>query len=113
MIRKKLCAPVPAPAGLHTRTTADVDFCSIGGGLEGYSGSDIALLCKEAAMRPVRRLMAKLDAIEAATGTVKDDVIKLDCVTAEDIEDAVAVTKPSARLVAHKYEEWQAEFSSS
>ena len=28
---------------------------------EGYSGSDIATLCKEVAMRPRRRLMARLD----------------------------------------------------
>lgn len=28
---------------------------------EGFSGSDIRLLCKEAAMQPLRRLMAKLE----------------------------------------------------
>lgn len=28
---------------------------------EGFSGSDIRLLCKEAAMQPLRRLMAELD----------------------------------------------------
>ncbi len=38
--------------------------CSLDGlaaATEGYSGSDIKLLAKEAAMRPLRRLMARLD----------------------------------------------------
>ena len=35
---------------------------------EGYSGSDLRLVCKEAAMRPVRRLVSQLEAMESSRG---------------------------------------------
>ena len=31
---------------------------------QGFSGADMRLLCKEAAMRPVRRLMSRLEALD-------------------------------------------------
>lgn len=36
--------------------------------LQDYSGADLRLVCKEAAMRPVRRLMGKLDALQRQQG---------------------------------------------
>ena len=86
----------------------ELDFDDIAERLVGFSGSDIKLLCKEAAMRPVRRLMDKLEA-----DVVPDEKVKLDLVTAEDMAAAMEVTRPSAHLHTERYPAWQKEFGSS
>lgn len=40
----------------------DIDYREFAETLDGYSGSDIRLVCKEAAMKPLRRLMKQLEA---------------------------------------------------
>jgi katanin p60 ATPase-containing subunit A1 len=49
---------------LSDRIVGEIDYKKIGEQLEGYSGSDIRLVCKEAAMKPVRRLLFRLEGIE-------------------------------------------------
>lgn len=46
---------------LSGRLAADVDCSVIAAKLDGYSGADIEVLCREAAMRPLRRLLDALD----------------------------------------------------
>ena len=46
------------------RTSGEVDFEDIAKRLEGYSGSDIYGVCKEAAMAPIRKLLYQLEGIE-------------------------------------------------
>ena len=50
---------------LEGRTAADADADAYAAATDGYSGSDLRLLCKEAAMRPVRRLVAQLEGMES------------------------------------------------
>lgn len=39
----------------------EIDYNEVAEYLEGYSGSDIRLVCKEAAMKPLRRLMTQIE----------------------------------------------------
>lgn len=49
---------------LSDRITPTVDLSTIAMATEGYSGADLELLCREAAMMPVRRLITRIDSIQ-------------------------------------------------
>ncbi|CAI9089716.1 OLC1v1024343C8 [Oldenlandia corymbosa var. corymbosa] len=77
---------------------------------EGYSGSDIRLLCKEAAMQPLRRVMSLL---ENKLEIVPDDELpKVGPITPRDIEAALKNTRPSAHLHAHRYDKFNEDYGS-
>ena len=104
---------------LAGRIGEDCQLDSYASETEGYSGSDLRLVCKEAAMRPVRRLVTQLEAMESSRGgeAVPDaEVQKLmgaNRVTHDDVSLALQGTKPSAKLFADKYRTWEANFGSS
>ncbi|CAN1227325.1 Katanin p60 ATPase-containing subunit A-like 2 [Linum grandiflorum] len=77
---------------------------------EGYSGSDIRLVCKEAAMQPLRRVMAILEAKDEIVP--EDQLPQVGPITSEDIESALKNTRPSAHLHAHRYEKFNADYGS-
>uniref|UniRef100_A0ACD5VTG4 Uncharacterized protein n=1 Tax=Avena sativa TaxID=4498 RepID=A0ACD5VTG4_AVESA len=90
--------------------TMEVPYDILVENTEGYSGSDIRLVCKEAAMQPLRRIMA---ALEGAQGLVpEDDLPEVGPVMAEDIELALRNTRPSAHLHAHRYEKFNQDYGS-
>jgi len=47
----------PGPPGSGKRAEESIDFAEKSHLLDGYSGSDIKLVCKESAMKPLRRIM--------------------------------------------------------
>ncbi|KAA8519496.1 hypothetical protein F0562_013752 [Nyssa sinensis] len=77
---------------------------------EGYSGSDIRLVCKEAAMQPLRRLMALLEENQEVVS--EDELPEVGPIRHEDIEVALKNTRPSAHLLSHRYEKFNADYGS-
>lgn len=88
---------------------------------EGFSGADIKLLCKEAAMRPVRRLLGKLEKLEtdvAGGGVVEEskvkELIESNPITQDDLDNSILVTnKSSGDKFDKMYEAWSKEFGST
>lgn len=98
----------PSEGGLELLSDLDYDLLALK--TEGYSGSDIKLVCKEAAMRPVRKIF---DALENQTHTEGKDLhIRLDTIITSDVLKAIDRTKPSGRSMKDKYAAWQREYES-
>eukprot|EP00730_Choanoeca_flexa_P004141 TRINITY_DN11610_c0_g1_i5.p1 TRINITY_DN11610_c0_g1~~TRINITY_DN11610_c0_g1_i5.p1 ORF type:complete len:546 (+),score=121.62 TRINITY_DN11610_c0_g1_i5:112-1749(+) len=102
--------PVTVDDALHGGVTlrSEVDYDHAALQTDGYSGSDIKLVCKEAAMRSVRKIF---DVLETTDG--KDmQSLELDPITTDDVMAAIATTKPSAAGMQARYKQWQLEFES-
>uniref|UniRef100_A0A8C9WIL9 Katanin p60 ATPase-containing subunit A-like 2 n=1 Tax=Scleropages formosus TaxID=113540 RepID=A0A8C9WIL9_SCLFO len=100
--------PLSNTEGVELRT--ELDYGMLAQETEGYSGSDIKLVCKEAAMRPVRKIFDALEDHEG--GNSKMPVIQLETVTTDDFLEVIAHTKPSARNLTDKYMAWEKEYES-
>ncbi|NXD85275.1 KATL2 protein, partial [Halcyon senegalensis] len=100
--------PLSNSGGVELRT--DLDYSLLGEETDGYSGSDIKLVCKEAAMRPVRKIFDALENHQPGSSNLP--VIRLDTITTADFLDVIAHTKPSAKNLSQKYTAWQREFES-
>ncbi len=74
---------------------------------EGYSGSDLRILCKEAAMAPVRRLLDRLE-----SGDSEVTIQQLEAITHSDVEVAVTRSHPSASHSLQSYHDWYNKFGS-
>lgn len=92
---------------LSDRTVTGVSLEDLARETEGFSGSDITLLAKEAAMRPLRRMMVHL---QTKAGEKQPGRMELGPVTQDDLEAALRVSKPSARLHNDKYAQFSREY---
>jgi SpoVK/Ycf46/Vps4 family AAA+-type ATPase len=74
-LEKRVLVPLPVQEAreamlrkhLSSRAGPDIDYPSLSAQLEGYSGADLELVCREAAMRPVRRIVEKLRCLDAGS----------------------------------------------
>ncbi len=87
---------------IHTRgveMAPDVDFNLLGEQTKGYAGSDIALICREASLQPIREL--------DASGAIRDKEVMARPVSLQDFLDGIqnirSVVSPQERA---KYIEW-------
>ncbi|KAM7076264.1 LOW QUALITY PROTEIN: katanin p60 ATPase-containing subunit A-like 2 [Ciconia maguari] len=100
--------PLSNSRGVELRT--DMDYSLLGQETDRYSSSDIKLMCKEAAMRPVRKIFDALENHQPGNSNLP--VIRLDTITTADFLDVITHTKPSAKNLSQKYTAWQGEFVS-
>lgn len=118
-LEKRILVPLPEAEARHamfeeflplTRDTMEIPYDALVENTEGYSGSDIRLVCKEAAMQPLRRLMAVLEGRQEEIP--EDELPEVGPIATEDIELALRNTRPSAHLHAHRYEKFNQDYGS-
>ena len=84
----------------------EVDFSILGEITDGYSGSDIAMVCREAIMTPIREL--------DMAGALTDTDITARAVTQDDFLEAIEAINPSVSDdEVDRYDKWNEEFGSS
>eukprot|EP00164_Ancoracysta_twista_P006181 GFYU01008562.1.p1 GENE.GFYU01008562.1~~GFYU01008562.1.p1 ORF type:complete len:534 (-),score=142.55 GFYU01008562.1:660-2261(-) len=112
-LEKRIHVPLPTAKARATilknylgeRCRDTMDFGTLANDTEGYSGADVVLVCKEAAMRPVRRM---IDKIEGGEENPPQEQVEQD-----DITMALQRTRPSATLYLERYRQWADEFGAS
>ncbi|CAL4059946.1 unnamed protein product, partial [Meganyctiphanes norvegica] len=90
--------------------SAHLDYDKLGQMSEGYSGSDLKVVCREAAMGCLRKVFNVLEDHSVEDSELPD--LKLDAINMRDVEVALSRTKP-AQNNSHQYKEWDDKFGSA
>lgn len=106
-MEKKIYVPLPDVSTrkiilehlLGDRVSSAQCFEDLASRTENFSGSDLAVLAKEACMEPLRRLIKSM---EMNPGSGKS--VELEAITQEDLTRAMEVSKPSSKKYESQYE---------
>nr|CAB3257948.1 katanin p60 ATPase-containing subunit A-like 2 [Phallusia mammillata] len=104
---RRFLPPCNKEGGLVINTR--LDYTKLAENTEGYSGSDLKLVCKESAMRVVRKIFHALE--EHKDGEQLPD-FALETITTSDVLDVLNHTKPASGKLTHKYLEWKTKYES-
>lgn len=121
-LEKRVLIPLPDTHArtemfrLHLRDislSSDVDFPALAARTEGYSGADLIVCCRDAAMAPLRRLVQgktphEIRQLKSQPGALQFRIGQ------PDFLDAIARVQPSvSKDQVARFEQWQKEFGSS
>lgn len=92
----------------------DIDFESLAERTEGYSGADVQMVCRDASMNPMRRLIAGRSPAELVQlrdeGSLSPGSVPVEM---SDLEAALASVKPSVAIGdTVRYADWARDFGS-
>ena len=80
---------------------------------QGYSGADLSQVCRDAAMMPMRRLIANKSPIQLAEMKARGEMVVAP-VTMTDFETSISKVQPSVSAnETLQYEKWAKEFGST
>ncbi|CAM6044576.1 unnamed protein product [Sphagnum compactum] len=134
-LEKRILVPLPDPEARRaifeelllpqSNGAVELPLDAMVKGTEGYSGSDIRIVCKEAAMRPLRRIMAVLEKREQQQTHPSQEGDKeqqqeadnlelppIGPITFDDVIVALNTTRPSAHLQVARYTQFDIDYGS-
>lgn len=121
-LEKRIYIPLPDADGREAMfrlnlsevpTEDDVDIASLGRATDGYSGADIHIVCREASMKGMRRLLTNKTPQQIQEMRAAGE-LETPPVSAADLEEALGSTRPSVSVAdIARFQEWEKEFGSA
>ena len=117
-LEKRVLVPLPSKESRQEmmerllRPVSKVDFNQYAEMTEGYSGSDLALVAKEAHYIGVRKKIFEIEEKQRNKKSKIDNTHEELVITEEEIDLALKMTKPSAEYDTKKFESWNEKFGS-